>query len=196
MFSKSTISALLALASTAAASSLNINNWCSTTVYIYQSNGGKCNSGPNAICQGSAGAAPFVVAPGQIRNLGWIQNGLGTSVKMSKGDVNFNSGILQFEYNFTDGMYWDLSDLDGRGAGIVGSPFFNDNIKISPTGAGEGQGTCVKIRCPAGKLCVDSYQNPDDVKTRWCPLNTGDFWIDLCQPQDLFVNKREISFQA
>ncbi|KAH8892210.1 hypothetical protein GQ53DRAFT_841045 [Thozetella sp. PMI_491] len=195
MLSRLVASVVLGLVSTASAT-LNINNWCSSTIYIYQSNGGGCNSGPNGICQGNAGAAPFVVNPGNIIYLGWIQNGQGTSVKISKGDVNFNSGILQFEYAFTNGLYWDLSNLDGSASGLVGTPFYHDNVKISPTGAGEGQGTCLKIRCPAGQICLDAYQNPDDVKTRFCPLNTGDFWVDLCQPQAQFVTKRETIFRA
>lgn len=88
----------------------------------------------------------------------------------------------------------DLSDLDGRGPGLVGTPFRNDNVKISPTGPGSGQGTCVKIRCAAGKVCLDSYQHPDDPNTKFCPLNTGDMWIDLCQPTSQFNSKRAVAF--
>jgi hypothetical protein len=90
-----------------------------------------------------------------------MQIGLGTDV---------SQGALQFEYTISpDGIYWDLSDLDGRGPGLVGTPFSHDNVKVSPTGAGAGEGTCVKIRCPANTLCVDSYQSSDEAKTRVGP---------------------------
>jgi hypothetical protein len=121
--------------------------------------------------------------------LDWIANGDGTSVKISKTS-DFGSGILQFEYTMSsDGLYWDLSDLDGAGSGLVGTPFANDNVKVSPTGDGEGSGTCVKIRCAAGTVCTDAYQNPDDNNTRFCPADTGDMWLDLCEATDLFNNK-------
>ncbi|KAK3937133.1 hypothetical protein QBC46DRAFT_417090 [Diplogelasinospora grovesii] len=202
MYTTTSVLTLAALASTATAS-LKINNWCSETVYIYQSNNGLCDSGPNAICSGSPGAAPYVIPAGSgqsssVIDLGWIKNGHGTAVKMSKGDASFRSGILQYEYTWApgDGLYWDLSDLDGSGPGLVGTPFAHDNVKIGPTGAGEGQGTCVKIRCAAGQLCRNAYQTPDDSDTRWCPLDTGDMWIDLCQPTPAFNNKREVKFSA
>lgn len=92
---------------------------------LAKSNNGGCDSGPNGFCSTSAGAAPFHIPAGNgqssILALGWIQNGFGTSVKISK-DAAFDNGILQFEYAFTDNMYWDLSDLDGSGAGLVGTP--------------------------------------------------------------------------
>lgn len=121
--------------------------------------------------------------------MNWINfgGGQGTSVKIAR-DASFRNGMLQFEYTIpNDGIYWDLSDLDGHTAGMTGSPFFHDNVKVSPTGAGRGQGTCLQIRCPAGKVCHDAYQRPNDVKTRFCPKNTGDMWIDLCQPTPQFL---------
>jgi len=111
----------------------------------------------------------------------------GSSVKISR-ERNWQAPILQFEYNnvFGDGSnhgsWWDLSDLDGMGPGRVGDPFFYENIKVIPTGNGAGDGKCTTIRCPAGQTCVDAYQNPDDLKTRWCPIDTGDMWLDLCTP--------------
>jgi hypothetical protein len=39
-------------------------------------------------------------------------------------------------------------------------------------------------------VCLDAYQTPDDPKTRWCPANVGNFWIDLCQPLAGFNSKR------
>ncbi|KAK4210523.1 hypothetical protein QBC37DRAFT_239825, partial [Rhypophila decipiens] len=172
------------------AGELKINNWCSESVYIFQSHCGKCNRADGA-CDWEGGA-PWQVNQGQIHTIGMIEGGCGSSVKISRGDRSFRSGVLQFEYNVDGGVWWDLSDLDGRGSGLVGTPFRNANVKISPTGAGEGQGTCVKIRCPAGQVCLDSYQHPDDPNTKWCPLNTGPIWLDLCQPSPHFNNRRDV----
>jgi hypothetical protein len=87
--------------------------------------------------------------------------------------------------------------LDGAGSGLVGTPFAQDNVKISPTGAGTGSGTCVTLKCEAGKVCKDAYQKPDQTATRSCPLNTGTMWIDLCEPGAKF-NSRDVAvgFQA
>jgi len=188
-----TLTAVLGLLATTATATLNIHNYCNVPVQIYRSSGGSCNMGPNDKCQGTSGAAPWTVSSGSILRLDWIRDS-GTSIKISKNDADFRSGILQFEYTYASnsGIYWDLSDLDGKGAGLVGTPFRNDNVKISPTGNGSGQGTCVKVRCPAGNVCLDSYQHPDDPNTRWCPLNTGDLWVDLCQPNGEFNNKRQV----
>ncbi|KAM7203195.1 hypothetical protein V8F20_004137 [Naviculisporaceae sp. PSN 640] len=173
------------------AGQLKINNWCSETVYIYQSHCGKCNKGLDDRCDWEGGR-PWAVPQGSIHTIDMIGGGCGASVKISRGDASFRSGILQYEYNVADGIYWDLSDLDGSGNGLVGTPFRNANVKVSPTGPGEGQGTCVKIRCPAGQVCLDSYQHPDDPNTKWCPLNTGPMWLDLCQPSPNFNNRRDV----
>ncbi|KAK3313254.1 hypothetical protein B0H66DRAFT_389196 [Apodospora peruviana] len=193
--SKLTLLAFLPALATAA--QLGINNWCGQTVYVAQSHCGSCDYGEEG--KGKClrdGGKPIAIAggngKGSERRIEYNRGGCGTSIKISKGDSSFRSGILQFEYNWpADGMYWDLSDLDGKGNGLVGTPFRNDNVKVSPTGAGEGQGTCLKIRCPAGKVCLDSYQHPADPNTRYCPANTGDMWLDLCQPNGGFNNKRE-----
>ncbi|KAI9744820.1 MAG: hypothetical protein M1818_001745 [Claussenomyces sp. TS43310] len=176
-----------------ASATLNIDNWCTMDVYIYQNDDGTCDFGPNGICTSASGAAPWVIPAGNgnpsVLDLDWI-NGSGTSVKISKTS-DFNEGILQFEYTMgSTELYWDLSDLDGSGAGLVGTPFANDNVKVSTTGDGSGSGTCVKIRCAAGELCLDAYQNPDDNDTRSCPADTGDMWVDLCEPTDQFNNKK------
>jgi hypothetical protein len=63
-------------------------------------------------------------------------------------------------------MFWDLSDLDGNGAALVGTPFVGDNVMITPVGEGTGVGTCVTLGCPAGQICLDAYQHPDDSDTR------------------------------
>jgi hypothetical protein len=63
-------------------------------------------------------------------------------------------------------LYWDLSDLDGVGGGLVGSPFHNENVKATPYSNGTGLNGCHQIRCPQGKLCRAAYDTPNDVDTR------------------------------
>jgi hypothetical protein len=82
-------------------------------------------------------------------------------------------GILQFEYKLAPAspptpqvLYWDLSDLDGVGGGLVGSPFHNENVKATPYNNGTGLNGCHQIRCPQGKLCRAAYDTPNDVDTR------------------------------
>ncbi|KAJ3136781.1 hypothetical protein HK100_001285 [Physocladia obscura] len=160
----------------AGTSGLNIHNWCGVDVTVQLSHDGSCNYGPGGSASNCGG--DWAIAPNSITNFPWIADSEGTSVKISKSGV---SGILQFEYTLSDNLYWDLSDLDGSGPGLVGTPFSGDNVKVSPTGNGSGSGTCVQLKCPAGQLCVDAYQNPDDSDTRACPTNTGVMWLDLCE---------------
>lgn len=111
-------------------------------------------------------------------------------------------GIMQYEYTMNQdptyhGFYWDLSMLDGNGASRTGSPWYNDNVKVSPTGDGSGSGTCIKYRCTAGQVCRDAYQTPSQTATRFCPTDTGDMFIDLCEPNPQFSNRRrEIAEKA
>ncbi|KAI9650225.1 hypothetical protein NHQ30_000238 [Ciborinia camelliae] len=197
-------SALAVFASTASAS-LTINNWCSEDVYIYKSNNGGCNAGSNGACSTDSNASPWRIPAGNgassILNLPWDTDGQGTAVKIAKtSDWQTTPPILQFEYTWVTGqysaLYWDLSDLDGSGSGLVGTPFMNDNVKVSPTGTGSGSGTCNKLRCASGALCKDAYNTPDQAATRACPLTTGNMWLDLCEPTSLFSSKREIGFEA
>lgn len=176
-----------------AMANLLINNWCGVGVKIVQSHNAGCDFGTDGRCI-SEGSQPWTISPGtgqSILGLDYITDGIGTSVKISKDDVA--DGILQFEYNVVQGeyggLYWDLSDLDGSGGGLVGTPFRDQNVKVSPTGNGSGTGTCVTIRCEANKTCYDSYQHPDDPNTKFCPLDTGDIWLDLCQPYDQFITR-------
>lgn len=169
---------------------LMINNWCDVGISIVQSHAASCDFGTDGLCI-SDGSTPWMLASGtgqSILGLEYIADGVGTSVKISKDGVP--DGVLQYEYNVVGGeyggVYWDLSDLDGSGNGLVGTPFRNDNVKVTPTGSGTGTGTCVAIRCAAGSVCLDSYQHPDDPNTKWCPIDTGDIWLDLCMPNDQF----------
>ncbi|TGO18087.1 hypothetical protein BTUL_0012g00310 [Botrytis tulipae] len=198
------LSAFAALASTASAS-LIINNWCSTDVYLYKSNNGGCNAGTNGACSTASNASPWIIKAGKgsssTLTLPWDTDGHGTSIKIAKtSNWKTTPSVLQFEYAWTTGqyssLYWDLSDLDGSGAGLVGTPFMNDNVKITPTGTGSGSGTCVKLKCPAGALCKDAYNTPDQTATRSCPLTTGTMWLDLCEPTGGFNSRREIGFEA
>jgi len=178
---------------------------CFEPVFIYQSNNGGCDSGPNGICSTDPGAAPFVIPAGnavgnQIIDLGLVANGFGTSVKISK-DTAFDQGILQFEYTVDQGVdpgiYWDISNLDGAGDGLVGTPFANDNVKVSPTGDGSNANTCNQIRCPAGQVCAGAFLASDqDAKVHFCPLDTGIMWLDLCEPGAQFNSRRAIAFNA
>jgi hypothetical protein len=111
----------------------------------------------------------------------------GTVVKIAR-EPTWQAPILQYEYTLAENLWWDLSNIDGDGPSRTGSPFYWENVKLSPTGAGEGQGKCVKIRCRAGQVCQDAYQHPLDEATKTCPQNSGDQWLDLCQPDNQFNN--------
>ena len=138
---------------------------------------------------GKCGSAPWTIKKGATQEIKYITDGAGTSVKISKKGV---SGILQFEYTVSNGLWWDLSDLDGDGPGLVGTPFGKDNVKVTPTGNGAGSGTCLKIRCKANTVCLDSYQHPDDKNTRFCPSGTGPMWLDLCVTASELNSKRDV----
>jgi hypothetical protein len=43
---------------------------------------------------------------------------------------------------------------------------------ITPVGEGTGVGTCVTLGCPAGQICLDAYQQPDDSDTRVSTLSS------------------------
>lgn len=90
--------------------------------------------------------------------------------------------MLQLEYSLTDHFYWDLSDLDGGGAGVVVSPFRDMDVRVTPTGNGanEGENKCFPLDCPAGQTCQEAYQDPHQEATRVCPADTGDLILDLC----------------
>lgn len=136
------------------------------------------------IAPGEAGALPsFDIAPGDtlVQPVFADPHGLGsgTSVKIARYP---GGGVLQLEYTKTDHMYWDLSDLDGGGAGVVVSPFRDAHVRLTPTGNGVGEGVnkCWTLDCPAGLTCQESYQDPNQEATRVCPADTGDLILDLC----------------
>ena len=107
-----------------------------------------------------------------------------------RNDPDVTKGILQFEYaRPVDGIYWDLSDLDGVDANVAGSPFRSDNVRVTPETPALGTGTCNEILCPAHIVCNGSYQNPNDELTRHCPPSTDRLLVDLCIPDAIFEAK-------
>jgi hypothetical protein len=147
----------------------NSNFSCTVPVTIVQSKGGGADQ-PVTVLKANGGTFDVQMAPD-----------ISTSIKYGK---NIAQGVSQFEYFLqpdnpaTAGgptNWWDLSDLDGNvnqktQAHSSGSPFFNDNVEVKPI-ALSGQklaGNCVPLTCPAGQVCKDAYQNPDDKNTRVC----------------------------
>lgn len=92
---------LAALATQAQAGALKINNWCNTQVKVVLSHNGGCDYGTDGRCI-TAGSKPWYLNPSTITTFGWIADGQGTSVKISKS--NQNNGILQFEYAMATGQ--------------------------------------------------------------------------------------------
>jgi hypothetical protein len=88
-----------------------------------------------------------------------------TSIKINLGPPS--AAILQFEYSlWSNDLFYDLSDIDGTAPGIVGSPFYNENVKLTPTGNNAGVDVCVEIVCPMGSLCEEAYNESADVATK------------------------------
>jgi len=192
---------VLSMGSAALAANWNFNNWCGIDIYIVQSHNGGCDAAPDGTCISNGGQPLHIPAsngsPVSVQ-LASIADGAGTSVKIAK-DPSMDM-TLQYEYTIANGdapgIYYDLSNLDGAGHGLVGTPFEHDNIKLSPTGSAVNTGACVPIRCQADQVCVESYQHPDDSNTKTCPLDIGDFNIDLCPPNTQFWQKRAVKFIA
>lgn len=176
-----TVFAVVALAH-GALSDLIINNYCDKDVSIRTSKGSECERGKGGCLW--QGHKPWKLKGGgkSVWRHSWT--GEAVSVKISKQGKD---GILQFEYTHeAEGLWWNISDLDGEGPGLIGTPFRHDRVGVTPSGAGSGVGTCVKIRCKRDEVCLDSYQHPDDPKTKWCPADTGDVTMDLCMPKKKF----------
>ena len=87
-----------------------------------------------------------------------------TSIKITWSSPP-TDGVLQFEYTLSDNLYWDLSDIDGSAPKVVGSPFYNENVKLTPTGDGAGVSPCMAIVCPPGTLCQEAYNESDNSVT-------------------------------
>lgn len=185
----STAAAALVVAAVSVSADLKINNWCNENVYIMQSTGASGDYGPGGAYK------PWTITAsngkGNILSLPWnTSTSGGTSVKISKSANLPLTNILQLEYDLSTDLFFDLSNLDGTGDGRVGTPFANDNVKVSPTGAGANVSPCTQVKCVAGKTCSQAYQQPNDPDTLVCPLNTGDMWLDLCEPTPQFNSRK------
>ncbi|KXJ93631.1 hypothetical protein Micbo1qcDRAFT_172543 [Microdochium bolleyi] len=133
---------VVGLLTASSSAKLNIKNWCSVPTPI----------GGTFVWKGGE---PWILPPNTTTSFDWIADGNGTAIKISKHGIG--PGILQFEYTLAaDGLYWDMSDLDGTGDGLVCTPFGADNGRVVPTGSGAGAGTCVEIRCAVDEVCLDS----------------------------------------
>lgn len=150
-------------------------NRCDSAIYLYEASAGGVSGDPVAVEAGGS------------LSRDWVGGGDGTSIKIGKTET-FEDGILQFEYaRPDDGIYWDLSDLDG-------TPFRDSGVTVTPSGAGEtaadaetrtnrarvGDGNCAPISCAAGEVCEESFQTPTDNNVRFCPSDIDEFAIDLC----------------
>ncbi|KXJ88057.1 hypothetical protein Micbo1qcDRAFT_207806 [Microdochium bolleyi] len=183
---------LAAFAATGSAGQLKIKNHCSSTVNIRIAHGADCEKGQGGKCI-KDGAKPYQIKKDGTTAFSWIGDGKGASVKIWKGDAN---QVLQFEYTVTKtgaykGLYWDLSNIDGKGPGLAGTPFASDNVHAKPTGKGFGSGTCKAVKCKKNEICRDAYNKPEERKTRHCPVDTGDMWLALCQPDSQFNARSE-----
>lgn len=99
---------LAALVSQTQAVSLKINNWCNTQVKVVLSHNGGCDYGTNGQCI-TAGSQPWYLNPSTITTFGFINDGQGTSVKISKSGQG--NGILQFEYAVVSGQCMFLNSF-------------------------------------------------------------------------------------
>ncbi|KAK0390633.1 hypothetical protein NLU13_0137 [Sarocladium strictum] len=152
---------------------LVVNNHCRKDVTVVLSQNGGCDKGPDGCTRD--GSEPWKLGGNKKKSV-WRHAWQGDAVSVKIGKKG-KDGILQYEYSHNGaGLWWNLSDLDGKGPGLVGTPFRSDRVGITPSGEGSGQGNCVKIRCKPD-------ENPDDPKTRYCPKNTGDMTLDLCMPK-------------
>ncbi|KAH8172877.1 hypothetical protein LIA77_07132 [Sarocladium implicatum] len=170
-----------------AVADLVVKNWCKQQVTIKVSKEGGCDTGPDGCTRD--GNEPWRLKHGKKPSI-WRHkwNGSAVSVKIGKKG---KKGILQYEYsNDAGGHWWNISDLDGKGGGLVGSPFRGNHVGVTVSGKGAGVGNCTNIRCPPHKVCHDSYQDPYEEKTRWCPRDTGDMTLDLCMPKKYFGDGR------
>ncbi|TVY27235.1 Secreted thaumatin-like protein cetA [Lachnellula hyalina] len=183
-FTALTFTALVAIfAAPTLGNKINIMNWCSQDVTAWQSHNGDCDHGENGICSGRPGSAPFVI-PANQHSIGidLISDGAGSSIKMTFANGDSHTP-LQYEYTIAGGnIYWDLSAID------------SENVKVTPTGNGVGQGSCTAIKCPANQFCGDAYNKPEDTKTKACPVDTGDMWVDLCMPTQSFKRQSPRDF--
>jgi hypothetical protein len=76
---------------------------------------------------------------------------------------------LEYTINTSNQMnFWDLSNIDGLGPGLAGTPFAKDNVLITPkvTKPIDTYPTCGLIWCKANTTCYDAYQYPSQEATK------------------------------
>ncbi|KAB5518203.1 hypothetical protein GE09DRAFT_1195535 [Coniochaeta sp. 2T2.1] len=161
--------AVLYLAVLASARQIVMHNHCPDRLHIDQVAPSKRHSDSYDLSSGNTAHLPMVFG------------GVGISLKVSR-EHSTNDGIWQLEYTVSEHVFWDVSDLDGAGPGKVASPFFDANVRVTPTGRGaqEGSNGCYTLWCKAGETCAGAYQYPDQEATNVCPIDTGDLVVDLC----------------
>ncbi|KAK0701392.1 hypothetical protein B0T21DRAFT_397599 [Apiosordaria backusii] len=184
--------------STSAADILQVHNHCNFPLYWWHSaiaeDPNACDRGVNGQCIGKGGE-PFEAQPGQTYAYPWWKNDKGVSAKIRRGDkvpnkYQLQAPVFQFEYchctqgePWDQGLWWDLSDIDGGGPGLYDSPFNDQNVYVQVTGAGSADpqyNTCRNLKCKKNERCENVYQEWDDPDARRCPLNTGEIHLHMC----------------
>lgn len=155
----------------------NLNS-CNYPIYVKQSHNGGCNVGTD-LKQCDNKSPPYVVNPngGTFKLDLFNEMSIGTSVKIAR--VTDMGKVTQFEYTPTkDLMFWDLSDIDGAGPARTGSPFFTENVRVTPMGNGAGVGICKAITCKKNQACKEAYQFPEQTatKVRLVIENSKSYW--------------------
>ncbi|KAL4783546.1 hypothetical protein BJX76DRAFT_329659 [Aspergillus varians] len=112
-----------------------------------------------------AGANQELTSGGGTYSAKWEENsnGGGMSLKMSTSEGD--NSVLQFEYTTSgDKLFWDLSCIDLN----ENSPFITGGFSAS-----SDDSSCKSVTCEAGDTnCQAAYQNPDDVATNSCSLDS------------------------
>ncbi|KAK0103019.1 hypothetical protein ONS95_000797 [Cadophora gregata] len=178
--------------------SINIKNLCPYSVYIWDRITDGCqDQGVNTICK-SDGGEPYVVAkPVPVSGMptkmvinayteflsasaNW--ENLPRAIKISRdGDMSADPKAhleLSYGLSYADKFRWALTS--------IGPAFRDENIKVTPSGAGAGQGDCKTVACPKN----DPKCNDGD---RYSPR------LHMCEPQptiNVDLCQDEVDFKA
>lgn len=184
--------ALVAFSSGALAK-VTINNHCDKGIAIRVAHGGdKCEAGETG-CLNQQGYKPWRLEAGGSFDWDWNQNSWTDAVNIKMQlDGDSESQVFQYEYSINNqGLFWDLSDLDGAGGGLLGSEIARHDLKMSVSGATGSGPTCKSFKCLGERVCPHLYNNPNDVNTSTCPQDTGDQILDLCVSKEMFGQAEE-----
>lgn len=139
------------------------NNRCPFDVYAYQEILNECPQGgpPEYLCYVYQEVEfPYVFSSNTVTNFSLLTVP-SVNIKMSKVK-DIEHGIFQFEYTLSNTtLFWDISDIDGTGDGVVGNIFADQNVQVTPTGD-LGSGNCHQVTCTKGTPCKGAYQQSDD----------------------------------